>query len=367
MEHQLALVDGLGGASNSDGPPYEPPFETRRPQTAPASLRPTCRGRKVHVREHVHGHLERRPAVRLTGRSATFGRHESFPLRFGWITKGLQALGDDPRVFAREDATVTLGVGKNMVDSIRYWLQATRVATRDPKTNVLEPTAIARIVFGDDGDPYLEDEGTIWLLHWLLATNPETATAIYWFFNHFHKPTFASAEVATALTDFAKREVSSRASATTLKRDAQLVLRMYSRTAANARVTMEDALDSPLAMLDLQERLDTHNWRAVPRDRAELPLDVFGFAIAQLYEHVGAGQLAIADLMYSDNAHCAPGAVFRMSEEGLIGKLEALCEAYPQVLRLDRTAGVFQLYRLGPLDSLEILQERYASDGRLAA
>ena len=321
----------------------------------------------MSVREHVHGHLRRPPPVRLTGRSATFGRHESFPLRFGWIAKSLQALADDPRVFAREDATVTLGVGKNMVDSIRYWLEATRVATRDPKTHVLEPTDIARIVFGDDGDPYLEDEGTIWLLHWLLATNPATATAIYWFFNHFHKPAFASVEVATTLTDFARRELSSRASATTLKRDAQLVLRMYSRTAANARLTLEDALDSPLAMLHLLERIDARNWRAVPTDRAELPLDVVAFAIADLFEQVGGAQLAIADLMYSDGGHCAPAAVFRLTEEGLIGKLEALCETYPEALRLDRTAGVFQLYRVGPLAPLDILQDRYAADARLAA
>lgn len=321
----------------------------------------------VAVREHVHGHSRRRPAVKLPGRSATFGRHESFPLRFGWIAKGLQAIHDDRGVFAREDATVTLGVGKNMVDSIRYWLQATRIATRNPKTHVLEPTAIARIVFADDGDPYLEDEGTIWLLHWLLATNRATATAVYWFFNHFHKPAFASAEVATALTDFARRELSSRASATTLKRDAQLVLRMYSRTAANARVTLEDALDSPLATLHMLERVDARNWRVAPTDRAELPLDVFAFAIADLFEQVGLAQLAIADLMYSDGGHCAPGAVFRLTEEGLIGKLEALCEAYPEALRLDRTAGVFQLYRVGPLAPLDILKDRYATDARLAA
>ena len=305
--------------------------------------------------------------MRLTGSAATFGRHESFPLRFGWITKGLAALADDPRIFTREDATVVLGVGKNMVASIRYWLQATRVATRDPKTNILEPTPIASIVFGDDGDPYLEDEGTIWLLHWLLATNRATATGIYWFFNHFHKPAFTGAEVATGLTDFAKRELGSRASATTLKGDAQLVLRMYSRTVANARLTLEDALDSPLAMLDLQERLDTRTWRAAPMDRAELPLDVFAFAVADVFEHARVGQLAITDLMYSGNEHCAPGAVFRMTEEGLIEKLEALCAAYPQVLRLDRTAGVFQLYKMGPLDSAAILKERYVTGGRLAA
>ena len=321
----------------------------------------------MSVREDLHGHARRQPGVRLTGSTTAFGRHESFPLRFGWITKGLQALADDPKIFTRDDATVVLGVGKNMVASIRYWLQATRIAHRDPKTNALEPTPIADIVFGDDGDPYLEDEGTIWLLHWLLATNPKDATAIYWFFNHFHKPTFNSAEVATGLTDFAKRELSSRTAVTTLKGDAQLVLRMYSRTAASGRITLEDALDSPLAMLDLQERIDTRTWRAVPMDRAELPLVVFAFAIAELFEHGKVDQLAIADLMYSDTEHCAPGAVFRMTEDGLVEKLEALCETYPQALRLDRTAGVFQLYKIAPFDSGAILRACYAPAGRLAA
>ena len=254
-----------------------------------------------------------------------------------------------------------------MVSSIRYWLQATRIAHRDPKTNVLKPTLLADIVFGDDGDPYLEDEGTIWLLHWLLATNPREATAIYWFFNHFHKPAFTTEEAVTGLTDFAKRELSTRTSATTLKGDAQLVLRMYSRTTASARITLEDALDSPLATLDLQERLDTRTWRAVPTDRAELPSDVFAFAIAELFENANVGQLAIADLMYSDNEHCAPGAVFRMTEEGLVSKLEVLCEEYPHALRLDRTAGVFQLYKIAPFDSMELLRPRYGPNGRLAA
>ena len=364
MEQQLAFTDGTTEPLPVEGSDERLACE---PTTGNFALRPISRGRKVSVRENVHGPARRQPPVRLTGSNTAFGRHESFPLRFGWITKGLDALADDPKVFTREDATVVLGVGKNMVGSIRYWLQATRIARRDPRNGALKRTPIAEIVFGDQGDPYLEDEGTIWLLHWLLATNPSEATAIYWFFNHFHKPAFTTEEVVTGLTDFAKRELASRTSATTLKGDAQLVLRMYSRTVASARIGLEDALDSPLAMLDLQERLDTRTWRAAPMDRAELPLDVFAFAIAELFEHGNAEQLAIADLMYSDNEHCAPGAVFRMTEDGLVSKLEALCEEYPHALRLDRTAGVFQLYKMASLDSVEILKGRYAPDGRLAA
>ena len=307
--------------------------------------------------------------MRLGRRDVSFGRHESFPLRFGWIAKGLKALDDDPMTFAQEDATVSLGVGKNMVASIRYWLQAARVAVLLPKSSGLKPTRIGQIAFSHEcGDPYLEDEGSIWLLHWMLATNPTRATAIYWFFNHFHKPAFTGAEVATALSDFVKHEVSAKVAVTTLKRDAQLVLRMYAPAMGGTRLTLEDALDSPLAMLNLQERLDGRNWRSVPMDRPELPLFVFAFAVAQLYDHMETPQIAIEDLMYSSKTHCAPGAVFRMTEEGLIRKLEKLCEAYPSLLRLNRTAGVFQLYKLGPLSSVSILENRYGRiGGRFAA
>ena len=34
--------------------------------------------------------------MKLNAAKVSFGRHESLPLRFGWITKGLDALADDP-------------------------------------------------------------------------------------------------------------------------------------------------------------------------------------------------------------------------------------------------------------------------------
>ena len=70
--------------------------------------------------------------MKFTGSKGAFGRHETFALRYGWLTKGMQELnkeelGKQAPVFEAEDATVRLGVGKNMVSSIRYWLQATRI------------------------------------------------------------------------------------------------------------------------------------------------------------------------------------------------------------------------------------------------
>ena len=307
------------------------------------------------------------PAMGIDPRQAKFGRHESFPLRFGWIPKGLSALREHASVFTHEDATVTLGVGKNMVSSMRHWLLAARLVRPSVEGQGLEPSAIAQMAFGPDSDPYLEDDGTIWLLHWLLATNPAGATAVYWFFNHFHSASFTAEEVATALRDFVHRDISPRTAVATLKRDATLVLRMYARSRIADQLALEDSLDSPLAMLGLQRRIDSRTWRSVPEARADIPLFVFTFAVAELFQYTGRAQLPIQDLMYSSEAHCAPGAVFRMTEEGLINKLEAMCLSHSDLLVLDRTAGVFQLYKRGPLPPLEILRDTYSKTEQTVA
>ena len=296
----------------------------------------------------------------------SFGRNESFPLRFGWIAKGLDEVRLDPGVFVREDATVVLGVGKNMVSSIRHWLQAAGLIHPLPGIGYVD-TALARTAFAEDGDPYLEDDATIWLVHWLLAVNPAGATAIYWFFNHFHKPAFANDEMSAGLAAFVEREAAVRTSRTTLERDAAMLLRMYTRTTAGSRLTLEDALDSPLSLLDLVDRVDVQHRRCAPAARADLPLSAFAFAVADVFRHLDVSQVAVSDLMYSDRARCAPGAVFRMTEEGLVSKLEELCVAAPNEYRLDRTAGAHQLYALRTIDPLAVLADHYGASSRAAA
>ena len=104
-----------------------------------------------------------------------FGGHEKFVFRHGWLKKGIDAISQDPLVFTQDEALVMLGVGKNMVRSIRHWCLATGLAeeiagTRQVKP--LMPTALANHLLKENGwDPYLEDIGSLWLLHWQLATN----------------------------------------------------------------------------------------------------------------------------------------------------------------------------------------------------
>jgi len=76
-----------------------------------------------------------------------------------------------------------------MVNAIRYWLQAAQLIV--PAQPGFKTTSLGDKIFGKRGfDHYLEDEATIWLVHWLIASSPELATGWYWFFNKFHKPEF---------------------------------------------------------------------------------------------------------------------------------------------------------------------------------
>src|SRR5688572_19827680 len=118
-----------------------------------------------------------------------FAAHESFHLRQGWLRKGLRGIEQDPYLFGRDDATDVLGVGRNMVSAIRYWLQATgvaRAATEQvdgKRISRFGPTQLGHLLITHD--PFIEDEGSLWFIHYELATNHEQGTTWSWFFNRF--------------------------------------------------------------------------------------------------------------------------------------------------------------------------------------
>ena len=305
--------------------------------------------------------------MRFTGERASFGRHETFALRFGWLTQGVQALSRGQPVFEAEDATVQLGVGENMVSSIRYWLQAAQVVVKSEDGWVL--TDIGKYIFDDDGcDSYLEDEATIWLIHWLIASNAELAPSWWWFFNRFHKPEFTSAEVVVALTEFAKAEVKGRYANSTLKSDVAVLLRMYVRSQGNKRVPAEEALDSPLSILGLIDSGEgSRAFESRPAQRDGLPVGILGFAIADLLVSRKETQIPIEELMYGRAGMPAIGAVFRLTESALLAKIERLVAEIPDLFALRETAGIHQLYLLREVTPTELLDYHYENGYEEAA
>jgi hypothetical protein len=291
-----------------------------------------------------------------------FGRHESFALRFGWLTKGFQAFQERKDIFTDDDAVVELGVGRNMVNSIRHWLRAAQLVTITP--DIKTETDLGKALFAKESgwDPYLEDEATIWLIHWLLATNPEHATSWFWFFNKFHKPEFTSEEVATSLIDFAKENIEAKFSAGTVKQDSAVLLRAYVQSRASTKVLAEEALDSPLSLLKLiTYSTATKTYQSKREQRENLPLGIFGYAICDLFTKLEKKAIPIEELMYNQINMIAPGLVFRLTETALLTKLEELIQYIPNIFEITDTAGIHQLYFVGKINPFEYLEKHYAS------
>jgi len=94
----------------------------------------------------------------------SFSGHETFNFRALWLKKGYDFLKEG-NSFLDDDAVVKLGVGKNMVSSIRFWLKAFGLTVND------QPTELADLLFDpvEGCDFFLEDTNTLWLLHYSLV------------------------------------------------------------------------------------------------------------------------------------------------------------------------------------------------------
>ena len=105
------------------------------------------------------------PAFRFSG-------HQTFPLRIAWLPKVIREIfiGRDPLTNI-DEGIVSLGLGKNMVEGLRCWIEAFQIASKADARWVLSP--VGDLVFAPNHglDPYLEDHSSNWLLHWLISTN----------------------------------------------------------------------------------------------------------------------------------------------------------------------------------------------------
>lgn len=294
--------------------------------------------------------------MKLNKDKTAFGRHETFPLRYGWLTKGFEMVKKEPDIFSRpEQAMVALGVGRNMVNAIQYWLQASQLV--DFSEGLARPTDTGEALLGEGGDRYLEDEATLWIIHWLLASHAELATGIYWFFNRFAMTRFKSEELLRALDEFIEHELQSSRSQSTLKSDVSTLLRLYAPDLGRS----DEHLDSPLALLHVVESAGGGNYRSIREIRPFLPPVALHFALAQRFDaDPQNGPLPMRSVLYGDGGWAAPGAVFRLSEEGLMAVLGKVMASYPNCYELRDTAGLNQIY-LGnkPQKPLEVLSNHY--------
>jgi len=303
------------------------------------------------------------------GRKYKFSGHQTFVFRYGWLEKGVRGVAECPTIFTEDDALVRLGVGKNMVASIRHWCQVTQLVEPDDGVSgnagsVLKVSEIGNLLLGPKGwDPFMENDATLWIIHWLLVTNPSIGTTWQLLFCRYHRPDFTKRELIDYTVAFVERE-GLKAKESVLARDVDCFVRTYvSGETGKKQSTPEDTFACPLLELDLMQLTpEGELYRFAIGPKPTLPAAVFAYALRDHFERARAGRntMSIQECLYGDGS---PGQVFKLDENALIEYVEILEDMTEGAIQLDETAGLKQIYRRREFDAMALLQSHYRGEG----
>lgn len=280
-----------------------------------------------------------------------FARHETFHPRWGWVKKAFDAALLSPRTFNAADATLRLGVGKNMVRSIRFWGHATKALTYAddldrPRLPMSAPSRIGTAIFGQNGwDPYTEDPGTLWLLHWLLLA-PTSEMPVWWIaFCEFSAVEFTDEQLINFVTDqVAAVSAWSAPHPSSVAKDVSCLLRTYA-SAANTehRLAFDDLVDCPMRELSLLRCVDpaARAYRFAVGPKSTLPAEIMLYASLDFLARTDSQAQTVTVSRLASEAG-APGRAFKVTETDLVDLIEEAANR-TGLVRLARPAGVAQV------------------------
>ncbi len=277
--------------------------------------------------------------------------HEKFALRDGWISKGLAAVSEDPLVFAGKDGPDILGIGNNMVKSLRYWLKACNlIEEKQGKGATL--TDLGEMIIRQD--PYIEDDFTIGVLHSQLSRNLEEATSWYMFFNRCDIEEMPKDKIENILLrEIKKYAMGQSFSEKSVKNDLDVLLSMYGKDKDS--VDPEDKTISPFAQLKLIKCSDGNYSKISPDKRRVNEWNVL-YELAVMME--GRDNISIDKAL---NEECGVRRVYQLKNviaNEYLDKLEAM-----EYIRVDRTAGLDIIYKTREFTPNSVMETYYNEVG----
>jgi Protein of unknown function (DUF4007) len=283
----------------------------------------------------------------------TFSGHDSFQCRNLWLKKGYDFIKSG-KSFNDDDAVVSLGVGKNMTAAIRFWMKAFNLFTQDDKL-----TLFAHKLLADEGyDPYLEDEASLWLLHYQLVSNGFASTYSI-VFNELRKEKieFSKENFIACIKRKAETNKALAISENTLSEDFSVLSKMYISTEEQNK-DKEDNFSGLLTDLDLVKSFSKgkNDFLIIENnERPEIPDEVILYAILDNPDF----DLSINfnNLEQDYNSVCS---VFAMNRSGILSKIESISSRFGYVVFNDQ-AGIKELQFKKRPSAFSILDKYYAN------
>ena len=275
-----------------------------------------------------------------------FSGHESFACKSHWLKRGYDFVRGENN-FNDDDAVVRLGVGKNMVASIKFWLKAIGLL-KDAGL-----VALANHLFDDDNgkDPYLEDIGTLWLLHFLLiqtdyATIYKTTFVDY----HHQRNIIEKSKLQNYIKHICFDETGYKNlyNDNTVKRDIGVMLHNYcAKNGGNVNIEDSNSLFAPLNLICETEK---NTYRFNYDTRSDVPSLIFLYALLIKFE--GRNSISFEDITEL-------ALIFCLTNNDLLDIINYLCDLYPSEIVFSDVAGIKELQFRARLNSIDVLDRYY--------
>lgn len=249
------------------------------------------------------------------------------------------------------------GIGNNMVKSLRYWLQATCLTqepTKGKRTQTLTDFGCCVL----ENDPYIEEIGTLLLIHYMLAKNKEEATAWYFFFNEFGMTEFDKDDFVREITSYIQMNFPEESVATrSLEDDFSCIINTYvPRYKSNPnKVNAENNIDCPLGEIGLVDILEKKNKRykkAIPSKEILHPWIVMAVISGQM--EAGTVEVPLNELLTARN-HI--GKVFNLDTITMLDVLYTTEKL--GFIHINRTAGLDVITLHGVPPFIECVKQYY--------
>ncbi len=275
-------------------------------------------------------------------------RHESFSIREGWLAKGIKNVKEYGNVFALQNATDILGIGTNMVKSLKYWMTATKLI--EEKNREIMLSDFGSII--NEYDPYLEDIFSWWLIHINMITNVDDAYIYNLFFNKCNIKTFTKRELYEKLYALLTNEKLTF-NENILQDEVNMIIKTY---------TIDEKIDNPennficpLSELNLLKKVDRDTYEKNRPEIRNLPFWVVYYIICLLLDD--RDNISIDELLKEENS---PAKLLNMDKNLINEYLDEIKKN--DLIIINRTAGLNMVYLKKKLSLNEIAEEYFKGD-----
>jgi hypothetical protein len=239
-----------------------------------------------------------------------------------------------------------------MVSAIRYWLKAFNII--DGKDN---PTKFGiKLLDSKDGyDPFLEDDASLWLLHYQLVKTGIASTYSI-MFNEFRKEKLFFNK--DTFVNYLKRRRETESSLTfnekTVADDFVVFIKMYQNSEGSKDV--EDSFSGILSEIELLKTIGKgkdEQYQIENTERDKLPEAVLLFSILDNPNY--GDSIGLNSLEYDNNS---PGSIFCLNRSGLTNKISEIVNENKNITFTDH-AGIKELQFKKKPNAYSILDTYY--------